>query len=148
MRQRHPTRMWRGFGIGAILLVLAACQAGQPGAPSAPAAPKADYVTYTDHFEALQRAGLSANYQGFIGHLKPSDPAPLLADLQRSFRGKPFDVYTRRAETGPVDHRRFVELRSADGRLYLFLKLDKVPGGWAVADYDLGRNEAVISAKL
>ena len=131
-----------------LLVLLAACQ-GAPGAgPAAKATPDPDYVTYTDHFAALQKAGLNGNYASFVGHLKPADPAPLLADLQRSFRGKPFDVYTRRAATGPSDHRRFVELRSTDGRLYLFLKLDKVPGGWAIAEYDLGRNEAAISAKL
>lgn len=136
----------------AVVLV-SGCSATKSGSSASAAAaaiagPKPDYASHTDHFVALQSAGLNGDYPAFARHLKADNPQAVIADLQRSFQGRPFDVYTRKAMSGPKDHRRFVELRSTTGRLYLALVLDKVTGGWRFSRYDLGRNQAVISAKL
>lgn len=131
------------------LAVLAGCMdVAQDAAPKAEAAPKPDYPTDTGHFSALQTAGLSGDYAGFAGHLKSADPAAVTAQLQRSFGGRPFDVYTRKSDVTDATHQRLVELRNATGRLYLYLRLDRVTGGWKVATYELGRDEGSISAKL
>ena len=144
-----PYRFRPFLAMGLALSLLGACMQGGSGeGASAGAAPKPDYVTYSDHFVQLQKAGLTGNYDAFVGLLKPADPAPVVAELRRSFRGKPFDVYTRKADASGSAHKRLVELRSSDGRLYLYMKLDKVPGGWKVAGYELGRNKAAMSARL
>ena len=138
----------RGVFLALTLTGLAACQTTQSSGPAAPATPKADYTTYSDHFAALQRAGLAGNYTAFAGLLKPQDSSQVTTALQTSFRGGPFDVYTQKSAETNTSHERLVELRSTGGRLYLYLKLDKVPGGWALVGYDLGRNRAAVSARL
>lgn len=116
--------------------------------PAAPQAPAPDYATATEHFAGLQRAGLSARYADFAKHLKPSDPKTVTDALQRSFRGRPFDVYTRKYAEKDGSFQRLVELRSTSGRLYLYVELDRVPGGWVVSDHDLSRRGSAILARL
>ena len=131
---------------------LAAC-AGTPGsdetsAPAAPAVPTPDYATAGDHFASLQQAGLSGDYAGFARHLKAEDAKPVVDALRRSFRGGPFDVYTRKSSDAGQRFQRLVELRSTMGRLYLYVAMDRVPGGWVISSHELDRNRAVIMAKL
>ena len=140
-----------------ILVVLclgamAAC-AGNPGsggsgAPTKPATPAPDFATTGDHFRSLQRAGLGASYAEFARHLKASDPKLVTDALQRSFRGGPFDVYTRKSQEANGTFQRLVELRSTSGRLYLYVTLDQVPGGWVVSGHELNRKRTVIMARL
>lgn len=140
-------------GIAVIgVCALAACEAGVGGAtssaPAAPQAPAPDFATATDHFASLQRAGLGANYVDFAKHLKAADPKIVTDALQRSFRGGAFDVYTRKSAEKGSSFQRLVELRSTSGRLYLFVELDRVPGGWIVKGHDLDRKRSVIMARL
>jgi hypothetical protein len=154
MRLLSAVSMYRplaaALALGCLPL-LAGCMDGGSdagAAPKAEAAPKPDYATHTGHFAELQKAGLTGDYAAFARHLKPADPAAVTSQLQRSFGGRPFDVYTRKSDVSDAAHRRLVELRSATGRLYLYLRLDRVTGGWKVATYELGRDESSISAKL
>ena len=119
----------------------------QAPAPSAPVN-RAEYASSAEQFAGLQRAGLSGDYQGFAGHLKAADPVSVTTQLQRHFRGRPFDVYTRTAKPGADRHQRLVELRSTSGRLYLYVEMDKVPGGWRVAEYELAGKTAELGTQL
>lgn len=149
-RVLRPAALAAGAVIAAALISGCTPTKSTPSAKQTPATtePSPDFASYTDHFIALQSAGLNGDYPAFARHLKSEDPQAVIQALQRSFGGRPFDVYTRKAVSGPSDHKRFVELRSTTGRLYLSLVLDKVTGGWRLARYDLGRNEAAVSAKL
>ncbi|MEM1159717.1 MAG: hypothetical protein AAGJ28_02190 [Pseudomonadota bacterium] len=141
----------RGFAGLVVIGALAACDpnaAATPGAATTPAEPTADYATEALHFSALQKAGLNADYAAFAGHLKAADPAAVITQLQASFNGSPFDVYTQKSDTDGAAHRRVIELRSTRGRLYVFLQLDKVTGGWTVAGHQIGRDRGTILAKL
>lgn len=151
----RKTRAFRAIFAFSVMGLLAACadQVASIGAPDETGAaekpaPKADYLTHTDHFQALQRAGLAGDYNGFAGHLKATDPAPVLAQLQKSFAGQPFDVYTARSQTNATGHIRFIELRGTAGRLYLYVKLKKQPGGWTVGEYELSRKRDSIAVRL
>ena len=133
--------------------VLAACAEGanrsaDTGGKARPAAAAPDFPTYTDHFAALQQAALRGNYQDFARHLKANDAQGLVGQLNASFSGQPFDIYTAKSRTSATDHRRIVELRGTAGRLYLFLVLDKVVGGWTMASYDIDRNRNAIITRL
>ena len=135
-----------------VLCLVAAC-AGAPGANSPAAtqqaaAPAPDYLTASDHFAALQSAGLSASYAEFARHLKAADAKTVTDALQRSFRGGPFDVYTRKSAETDGAYRRVVELRSTSGRLYLYVTLDRVSGGWTVSGYELDRRRDAVLARL
>ena len=136
-----------------VLCLLAAC-AGAPGAASSTAAtaeaasPAPDYLTASDHFAALQSAGLSASYAEFARHLKAADAKTVTDALQRSFRGGPFDVYTRKSAETDGAYRRVVELRSTSGRLHLFVTLDRVSRGWVVSGYELDRRRDAVLARL
>ena len=72
----------------------------------------------------------------------------LVGQLNASFSGQPFDIYTAKSRTSATDHRRIVELRGTAGRLYLFLVLDKVVGGWTMASYDIDRNRNAIITRF
>lgn len=141
----------KGLACLGVCLLAACADDGtrvEPQPPSAPAAPAPDYATTGDHFADLQRAGLSGRYAEFARHLKAGDPKTVTDALQRSFRGGPFDVYTRKSGQTGDRHQRMVELRSATGRLYLYVELGRVPGGWIVAGHDLSRQAAPIQARL
>ena len=133
----------------ACLFVVAACATtpGTEGASSADAQ-TAQYATFSDQFAELQTSGLRGDYPGFARALKVDDPAQVVAELNRSFRGQPFDVFTRTTKAGPATHKRAVELRSATGRMYLFVEMSKVPGGWVVSEHDLSRQREPILARL
>lgn len=137
------------------LCLMSACADGtarppgtDAGAKAAAPTVRADYATYTDHFVALQSAALKGDYPGFAGHLKSANPQTVVTLLQSNFAGRPFDVYTAQARTSATDHRRVVELRGTGGRLYLFLVLDKVTGGWKVTSYEIDRNRNAIVTRL
>ncbi|MEM1299802.1 MAG: hypothetical protein AAGH68_11035 [Pseudomonadota bacterium] len=142
----------------AVVLALCACGKGGPSgsssagdaglSASASSSEPPQYATSAEQFAGLQRAGLSGDYRAFAGHLKAEDPQAVTTKLQQSFGGRPFDVYTRAAKPGEDAHRRLVELRSTTGRMYLYVALDKVPGGWRVADYRLDRKRAAVSTQL
>jgi hypothetical protein len=72
----------------------------------------------------------------------------VVAELTQAFGGAPFDLYTADAETDDWAHRRLVELRGPGARLYLYLGLDRAPGGWNIAGYELGRDRAALAARL
>jgi len=147
---------FRMIAVIAFAGLLAACEnpggglGGATGAGTEKEAPvpKADYLTHTDHFQALQRAGLAGNYGAFAKHLKAADSAPVLAQLQKSFRGQPFDVYTAKSQTNATGHIRFIELRGTGGRLYLYIKLKRQPGGWTVGEYEMSRDRRSIAIRL
>lgn len=150
--ERSPAFLRAGMAALA-LCALAACESGIGGtstaaAPAAPAAPAPDFATYSDQFVALQSAGLQGDYAAFANALKIADPAAMTAELTRSFRGGPFDVYTRNAKVESDIHHRAVELRSTSGRLYLYVSMKKVPGGWIISDHTLDRKRSAIMARL
>lgn len=145
-------RFVRLAAIGAGLAVLAAC--AQPGAgggtgtaaaPAKPAVPAAAYRTQSQHFSAMQRAALAADYKSFARHLNPADEAAIVQKLTENFRGKPFDVYTRKTRTSAADHRRGMELRGQNGRLYLLVTLAKAGKGWNIGSYTLERQRAILT---
>ncbi|MEM7422212.1 MAG: hypothetical protein AAF334_00735 [Pseudomonadota bacterium] len=139
------------FCCGAALLLLAACTEGEAaggGASATSSAPAAQYSTSADHFRGMQLAGLRGDYDAFAEHLKTDDPGSVLAELGRSFGGGPFDVYTSKSEARDDSHRRIVELRSTAGRLYVYVALDRVPGGWIVADRAVSRNRQTVSSRI
>ena len=138
---------------GLIVLVLLTACAGGPsadgqGSSGATDGRQAQYATYSDQFAELQTSGLRGDYPGFAHALKVDDPDTVVAQLNRSFRGKPFDVFTRNAKEGPSSHKRTVELRSTSGRMYLFVEMEKVQGGWVVSGHDLSRQREPILARL
>ena len=136
------------FCLGALVACTSAPGTGDSGTGAKPAAPAPDYATTGDHFADLQRAGLAGSYGEFAKHLKAADPKTVTDALQRSFRGGAFDVYTRRSSESGARFQRLVELRSTSGRLYLYVAMDRVPGGWVVSGYDLDRKRDVIMARL
>lgn len=143
---RHPA----GHAlVGLFLFALASCSGAPTGPEGSPKAAQTvgEYASFTDYFAKLQGAGLKADYPAFARLLKAGDPAPVLQDLQRSFRGAPFDAYTANSFFNKSHHRRVVELRNTTGRLYLYLELDKIGPRWSLAHYELGRDKA-IAAKL
>jgi len=148
---RQRARLRKSLMMVAALLIVPACEP-QPGQGSSSEAAKStsapDYVSFTDHFVALQRAGLQADYAGFATHLKAKNAAAVVSELRRRFAGQAFDTYTLSSRSGPVRHQRIVELRGTTGRLYIYLDLGKVTGGWVVAAHQIGRNRDVILAKL
>lgn len=138
----------RGLVLVSALGVLGACAGtGQAtGEASAPA--PSDYPTYTAQFAELTKAAVSADYPLFAKHIGAQDAAPVVAALTKSFRGQPFDAYTRRAVAGDTAYLRFVELRNTTGRLYLFLAMDKTETGWNLSGYELTRKRAAVEARL
>ena len=152
MRMNFPglRQVTRIAALIAVTGLLFACADGQGANPPAKtvAAPAPDYLTSADHFASLQRAGLGADYQAFARHLKPADAKLVTDALQRSFRGGPFDVYTRKSVETDAGYKRLVELRSTSGRLYLYVELDRVTGGWVVSGYDIDRKRDAVMARL
>lgn len=146
---RTKLQMFRIAGAVAGLCMLTAC-AGDPttGASGAASGELAQYATHTDQFAELQTSGLRGDYPGFARALKVEDPAAIVALLNRSFGGKPFDVVTREANSDTSTHKRAIELRNTTGRMYLFVEMAKVPGGWVVSEHDLGRQRGPILARL
>jgi hypothetical protein len=130
-------------------LLLSAC-AGDPQVevPARPALPPADYRTNADQFADLQRAALAGDYSEFARHLGRGDEEAVVAQLQDAFGGAPFDVYTADAVTNNFAHRRLVELRGPSARLYLYLALDRAPGGWNLAGYQLGQDREALARRL
>lgn len=148
--EKLVVRVPRVLVAGLCLAALSACAGdgvGTVGAAQDPAAP-AQFETASDQFSALQSSGLRGDYTSFADALKAPDPAPVIADLRRSFRGEPFDVYTRRATVDDETARRAVELRSTMGRLYLYVEMRRVPGGWIVEDYALSRKRDAVMTRL
>jgi len=141
---------------GALLAALALTACGpNPGGPAAapdkpaqPATPAAEYATATQHFIALQQAGLTADYDGFVRHLAEADRAAVKSALAATFAGQSFDSYTARAQGSATAYKRLVELRGTGGRLYLYVELQKVPGGWAVAGTEIGRDRRAMVTRL
>lgn len=142
------------FAVLGVIFALSACapQAGttpgQSGTTTAPPVEPADYTTETNHFQSLQRAALGGDYLAFAEHLKAQDAQVVVAQLQQSFGGRPFDVYTAKSQTNATVHKRVVELRGTGARLYLFLELEKVPGGWNVGTYQIERDRRRIVTRL
>ncbi len=141
----------RASGAVALLLIaglIAACtEQGGGGAVSILAA-EPEYKTQSAHYRELQRTGLTGNYTGFAEHLSADETETIVGALNRSFEGRPFDVYTWQVQETQSAMKRLVELRSSAGRLYLYVHLDRVPGGWSVAGWELSRNRATITAQL
>jgi len=148
---RWSPALLRGAAV-ALAITLGACSSSGGDRAEAPA-PRAtvniaDYITYSQHFLALQKAALSANYAEFAEHLKLADAQAVIQRLKASFSGRPFDVYTRKTDTSDTTHRRVIELRGTRSRLYLLVRLDRVNGGWKVSRYDFGRDRDAILARL
>lgn len=106
------------------------------------------YRTASEQFAELQEAALSADYNAFAEHLGAGDVAAVVARLEDSFGGAPFDVYTLEAEDGARRHRRAAELRGPYGRLYLYLELAREGGGWAVRRAEFEPDRAALLAYL
>lgn len=150
--------------VGALALGGCGAQSGAGGAPSAGAAkpapaapritqpqpqqPEVDYDTYTQHFIALQSAGLAADYDSFISHMAESAQPAVMAAIRDAFGGQAFDSSTAKTFNSATHHRRMVELRGTRSRLYLYVELTKVPGGWEVTQSEIGRNRGRIVANL
>jgi hypothetical protein len=140
---------FRRFGLtAAALLALGACAGPQAEVAQRPPLPAADFRTQADQFAELQGAALAADYLSFARFLGARDEQAVVAELTEAFGGAPFDVYTADAETDDRAHRRMVELRGPGARLYLYLGLDRSPGGWNIADYEIGRDRAAIAGRL
>lgn len=136
-------------GIGlACTMVLAGCEGGAGGGLTTVAAPEAQYPTESAHFGSLQKAALSADYASFATHLGSTEPQPIVQTLTQRFGGRPFDVYTETATAAGSTHRRLVELRTTSGRLYLFVQLNKVAGGWNIAAHELTPRRAVAESRM
>ena len=143
------TRGIRRFGLhAAVLLAGAACAGPTVDVAQRPPLPAADFRTQADQFAELQGAALVGDYQSFARFLGARDEEAVVAQLTDAFGGAPFDVYTADAATDGGAHRRLVELRGPGARLYLYLGLDRAPGGWNIAGYELGRDRAAIAARL
>lgn len=149
--------------IGAVGLAVAACssQTAQqrtpdPSIPSSSSklkaaektAPAARFLSRSDHFDALQSAGLKGDYAEFADLLEGADTTAIVTTLRQSFGGRPFDAYTSKSQNTQTSHKRLLELRGTGGRLYLYVELDKVSGGWNLATYDLDRSRANLVGKL
>jgi hypothetical protein len=113
-----------------------------------PPLPAADFRTQADQFADLQGAALAADYVSFARFLGARDEGAVVARLTEAFGGGPFDLYTVDTTTDDWAHRRLVELRGPGARLYLYLGLDRAPGGWNIAGYELGRDRAAIAGRL
>ncbi|MEM7057128.1 MAG: hypothetical protein AAF557_06035 [Pseudomonadota bacterium] len=137
-----------------LMAMLAACENGASGSAgstegsSTQESTKAEYLTDSAYFQDLQAAALRGDYAAFAGFLKASDPTVVVSQLQQSFAGRPFDAYTAKSQTSATAHKRIVELRGTGGRLYLYLELDKVAGGWNVGEHQLDRNRRRIVTRL
>lgn len=116
------------------------------GSPSGPSGD--EYRTASEHFAELQQAALSADYKAFAEHMGADDTHAVVARLEESFGGAPFDVYTLDVENGAREHRRAAELRGPSGRLYLYLELAREDGGWAVRRAELEPDRAAALAYL
>ena len=140
---------WRRSLLIAALLALSAC-GGSPSVelPQRPPLPAADFRTQAGQFADLQEAALAADYVSFARFLGARDEEAVVAELTEAFGDAPFDVYTADAETDDRVHRRLVELRGPGARLYLYLALDRAPGGWDIAGYQLGRDRAALARRL
>ncbi len=150
--QRKP-KILRGVLAGMMLAsaaILAGCEggAGAGGGLTAVETPKAAYPTESAHFGALQKAALSADYPSFATHLGSAEPQSIVQTLTLRFGGRPFDVYTEMAKTDARSHRRLVELRTTSGRLYLFVELAKVAGGWDIAAHELTPQRSVAQSRM
>jgi hypothetical protein len=143
-------RALRAAMSAAALLALVACGGGTPDVqvPVRAPLPPADYRTQADQFARLQRAALAGDYAAFAGELGSGDAGEVADQLTQAFGGAPFDVYTAEAVTTDSAHRRLVELRGPSARLYLYLALARVPGGWDVADYRLGRDRETLASRF
>jgi predicted small lipoprotein YifL len=142
---RNQWRLWAA----AVLLALSACGGSAPvEMPQRPALPVADFRTQAGHFAELQEAGLAADYLSFARFLGARDAQAVVAQLTEAFGGGSFDVYTAGADTDDFAHRRLVELRAPGARRYLFVALNRAPGGWDIAEWELGRDRAAIAARL
>ena len=131
------------------LLALSACGGGpRVEVAQRPPLPPADFRTQADQFAELQVSALAADYVSFARFLGATDEQAVVARLTEAFSGAPFDVYTADAETDSWGHRRLVELRGPGARLYLYLGLNRAPGGWNIAGYELGRDRAAIARHL
>lgn len=150
---------WQHRGTAIMLLaascIFSACQGADPGSRAASAganavsaAPAPDYVREPELFALLLSAGLSGDYAAFATALRADADPELRANLQRSFNGRPFDVYTRATGSDDTTFRRFIELRNSSGRLYLLVKMQKVPGGWAFAGFEIDRQAKTLRASL
>ena len=144
------TRVGSGRGgLVAALLALSAC-GGSPGVEVAQrqSVPETDFRTQAEQFAELQEAALAADYVSFARFLGARDEEAVVAELTEAFGDAPFDVYTADAKTDDRVHRRLVELRGPGARLYLYLALDRSPGGWDIAGYQLGRDRAALARRL
>jgi hypothetical protein len=146
----RPPAFWRHALVSLALLSFAACEGGAPEVqvPPRAALPPADYRIEAEQFAGLQRAALAADYAAFAEELGARDTDGVTAELGQAFGGGPFDVYTAHAVTTDRAHSRLVELRGRSARLYLYLALDRVPGGWDIAGYQLGRDREAIAGRL
>ena len=141
-------RARRRAPLAALLLALAACGAPEVEVAQRPALPAADFRTQADQFAELQGAALDADYVSFARFLGARDEETVVAELTEAFGGGPFDVYTADVATDDREHRRLVELRGPGARLYLYVGLDRAPGGWNIAGYELGRDRSAIARRL
>lgn len=134
-----------------LAFIVSGCTSSEKAKPAAtprPVIADAEYQTQSSHFRALQRAGLSGDFKGFAKHLGLADQSKIAAMLGRAFGNQPFDVYTWKTAATSDAHSRLIELRNRNGRLYLFVRLDRVRGGWYVANSVINRDRSVIAAKL
>lgn len=141
---------WRGSVALAALLLLGACAGGGERAevPQRQSLPPADFRTQAEQFADLQEAALAADYLSFARFLGARDEQATVAQLTEAFGGIAFDVYTADSETDNWTHRRLVELRGPRGRLYLVTALNRAPGGWDIAGFELGRDRKAIAPRL
>jgi len=155
MEWMRPINWTLAFARSAAVVLISltgACSGPGEELPSVPVPTLAqgapDYATYSQHFLALQDAGLKADYNAFAGHLDPADLATVVRRLDVSFGGQPFDVFTQKTDNSATTHRRLIELRGQRGRLYLAVRLERVSGGWKFAGYTIGRDRHTVMAQL
>ena len=132
----------------AALLACAGCGGPAVEVAQRPPLPAADFRTQADQFAELQGAALDGDYASFARFLGSRDEEAVVAELTQAFGGGPFDVYTADVRTDDRAHRRLVELRGPGARLYLYLGLDRAPGGWNIAGYELARDRAAVAGRL
>src|SRR5690625_124705 len=153
------SRICRSGALIAAALLLGACGdevggadrigAGQSQGQGAGATLSAgEYRTASDHFAELQQAGLAADYVGFAEHMGKGDAEAVIARLEESFGGAPFDLYTLDVENSAREQRRAAELRGPDARLYLYLELARAGGGWTVRRAEFEPDRAAALAAL
>jgi hypothetical protein len=141
-------RAWPCGLLAVVLLAAAGCNAPEIQMQQRPSLPAADFRTQADQFAELQASALAGDYVAFARFLGARDEDEVVSLLTQAFGGGPFDVYTSDASTDDWAHRRLVELRGPGARLYLYLGLDRAPGGWNIAGYQLGRDRAAIAGRL